>query len=91
MSAFSSRHRGSKHERVLRFAFAFYMDRQIEERERGMATAWTTKKLYTEARHYTVIDAFRSSCVIKHLPGNPEKDHLSFATRRPVEVALHHL
>ena len=46
---------------VLRFAFAFYMDKQTEERERGMATAWTNKKLYTEARHYIVIDAFRPS------------------------------
>ena len=76
---------------VLRFAFAFYMDRHIDERERGMTTAWTTKKLYTEARHYTVIDAFRPRVFIKNLPDNSEKKQLSFVTRRPVEVALHYL
>ena len=53
---------------VLRFAFAFYMDRQIEERGRGMTTAWTPKKLYTETRHYIVIDAFQPSCFHQEFP-----------------------
>jgi len=39
------------------FAFAFYMDRQKEERERGVTIACTTKEFYTEQWHYTVIDA----------------------------------
>merc|ERR1712085_64546 len=39
------------------FAFAFYMDRQKEERERGVTIACTTKEFYTEKYHYTVIDA----------------------------------
>merc|ERR1711982_102134 len=39
------------------FAFAFYMDRQKEERERGVTIACTTKEFYTEKWHYTVIDA----------------------------------
>jgi len=39
------------------FAFAFYMDRQKEERERGVTIACTTKEFYTEKWHFTVIDA----------------------------------
>ena len=39
------------------FAFAFYMDRQKEERERGVTIACTTKEFYTTKWHYTVIDA----------------------------------
>merc|ERR1712159_212178 len=39
------------------FAFAFYMDRQKEERERGVTIACTTKEFYTDSYHYTVIDA----------------------------------
>jgi len=39
------------------FAFAFYMDRQKEERERGVTIACTTKEFFTEKYHYTVIDA----------------------------------
>jgi len=39
------------------FAFAFYMDRQKEERERGVTIACTTKEFFTDTYHYTVIDA----------------------------------
>merc|ERR1712107_587808 len=39
------------------FAFTFYMDRQKEERERGVTIACTTKEFYTEKWHYTIIDA----------------------------------
>jgi elongation factor 1-alpha len=39
------------------FAFAFYMDRQKEERERGVTIACTTKEFFTPSKHYTVIDA----------------------------------
>eukprot|EP01125_Pyxidicula_operculata_P012796 TRINITY_DN420_c0_g1_i2.p1 TRINITY_DN420_c0_g1~~TRINITY_DN420_c0_g1_i2.p1 ORF type:complete len:463 (+),score=133.11 TRINITY_DN420_c0_g1_i2:49-1437(+) len=39
------------------FAFAFYMDTQKEERERGVTIACTTKEFFTETKHYTVIDA----------------------------------
>jgi len=39
------------------FAFAFYMDRQKEERERGVTIACTTKEFFTDKWHYTVIDA----------------------------------
>merc|ERR1712115_154388 len=39
------------------FAFALYMDRQKEERERGVTIACTTKEFYTEKWHYTIIDA----------------------------------
>ncbi|EEQ99835.1 Elongation factor 1-alpha, putative [Perkinsus marinus ATCC 50983] len=39
------------------FAFAFYMDRQKEERERGVTIACTTKEFFTDSWHYTIIDA----------------------------------
>jgi elongation factor 1-alpha len=39
------------------FAFAFYMDRQKEERERGVTISCTTKEFFTTTKHYTVIDA----------------------------------
>jgi len=39
------------------FAFAFYMDRQKEERERGVTISCTTKEFFTPKWHYTVIDA----------------------------------
>ena len=41
------------------FAFAFFMDRQKEERERGVTIACTTKEFFTEKWHYTIIDAPR--------------------------------
>jgi len=39
------------------FAFAFYMDRQKEERERGVTISCTTKEFFTAKWHYTIIDA----------------------------------
>jgi len=39
------------------FAFAFYMDRQKEERERGVTISCTTKEFFTNKWHYTIIDA----------------------------------
>merc|ERR1712199_23480 len=39
------------------FAFAFYMDRCKEERERGVTIQSTTKEFFTEKWHYTIIDA----------------------------------
>merc|ERR1712194_30951 len=39
------------------FAFAFFMDRQKEERERGVTISVTTKEFFTEKWHYTIIDA----------------------------------
>jgi len=39
------------------FAFAFFMDRNKDERERGVTIACTTKEFYTEKYHYTIIDA----------------------------------
>ena len=39
------------------FAFAFYMDRQKEERERGVTISCTTKEFFTDNFHYTIIDA----------------------------------
>ena len=34
------------------YAFAFYMDRQKAERERGVSIACTAKELFTEKLHY---------------------------------------
>merc|ERR1712017_56030 len=39
------------------FAFAFYMDRQKEERERGVTIQCTTKEFFTDKWHYTIRDA----------------------------------
>lgn len=39
------------------FAFAFYMDRCKEERERGVTIQCTTKEFFTDNYHYTIIDA----------------------------------
>merc|ERR1711906_103741 len=39
------------------FAFAFYMDRQKEERERGVTISCTTKEFFTDNWHGTIIDA----------------------------------
>lgn len=39
------------------FAFAFYMDCQKEERERGVTIQATTKEFFTKTKHFTVIDA----------------------------------
>jgi len=39
------------------FAFAFFMDRCKEERERGVTIQCTTKEFFTENWHFTVIDA----------------------------------
>lgn len=39
------------------FAFAFYMDRAKEERERGVTIQCTTKEFFTDSWHYTIIDA----------------------------------
>jgi elongation factor 1-alpha len=39
------------------FAFAFYMDRQKDERERGVTISCTTKEFFTDQYHYTIIDA----------------------------------
>jgi len=39
------------------FAFAFFMDRQKEERDRGVTISCTTKEFFTDNWHYTIIDA----------------------------------
>ncbi|CAE8627871.1 unnamed protein product [Polarella glacialis] len=39
------------------FAFAFFMDNQREERERGLTISCTTKEFFTDSWHYTIIDA----------------------------------
>jgi elongation factor 1-alpha len=49
------------------FAFAFYMDRQKEERERGVTIQCTTKEFFTETKHFTVIDAPGHRSFIKNM------------------------
>lgn len=39
------------------FAFAFYMDRDKSERERGVTIKATVKEFFTDKKHYTIIDA----------------------------------
>jgi elongation factor 1-alpha len=49
------------------FAFAFYMDKSAEERNRGVTIACTTKEFYTESYHYTIIDAPVHRDIIKNM------------------------
>jgi elongation factor 1-alpha len=39
------------------FSFAFYMDTQKDERERGVTISCTTKEFFVPKYHYTIIDA----------------------------------
>ena len=39
------------------FAFAYYMDRDKAERERGVTINCTTKEFFTDSYHYTIVDA----------------------------------
>jgi len=49
------------------FAFAFFMDTQKEERERGVTIACQTKEFYTPNYHYTIIDAPGHKDFIKNM------------------------
>ena len=49
------------------FAFAFYMDRRKEERERGVAISGNTKEAYTENLHFITIDVPGHSDFIKNM------------------------
>jgi len=39
------------------FAFAYYMDKDKAERERGVTINCTTKEFHTDSYHYTIVDA----------------------------------
>jgi elongation factor 1-alpha len=39
------------------FSFAFFLDTQKDERERGVTISCTTKEFFTDKYHYTIIDA----------------------------------
>jgi len=49
------------------FAFAFYMDRHEEERERGLTISCTVKEFFTDKWHYTIIDAPGHRAFIKNM------------------------
>jgi elongation factor 1-alpha len=39
------------------FAFAYYLDNNKEERERGVTINCNTKEFFTDTKHYTIVDA----------------------------------
>jgi len=49
------------------FAYAFLMDKQVEERIRGVTIACATKEFFTESKHYTIIDAPGHADFIKNM------------------------
>jgi len=49
------------------FEFAFFMDKQKEERERGVTISCTTKEFFTNNYHYTIIDAPGHKDFIKNM------------------------
>ena len=49
------------------FAFAYYMDRDKAERERGVTINCTTKEFYTDSYHFTIVDAPGHKDYIKNM------------------------
>jgi len=49
------------------FAFAFFLDKQKDERERGVTISCTTKEFFTETKHYSIIDAPGHKDFIKNM------------------------
>ena len=49
------------------FAFAYYMDRDKAERERGITINCTVKEFYTDSYHFTIVDAPGHKDYIKNM------------------------
>jgi elongation factor 1-alpha len=69
------------------FAFAFYMDTQKEEQERGVTIKSNTKEFFTDSKHFTIIDSPGHRDYIKNMiTGSSQADvALVLATRSPGE------
>merc|ERR1711988_1756669 len=49
------------------FSFAFYLDTQKDERERGVTISCNTKEFFTDKYHYTIVDAPGHKDYIKNM------------------------